>query len=86
MYYITNRKLTKNIALFIKTCCNQSIKGAGFGYGKGLIGTRMRKRRILLPISNNQPDWDFMEQYIKERQEQIINEYKSFVNNRLQNI
>ena len=55
--------------------------GCGFGYGMGLTGTRSDTRTFLLPIdSNGNPDYEFMEMYIK----QIINtkrdEYRRFLN------
>jgi hypothetical protein len=86
MYFLHNNNMTLNIALFIQTVCNKSVSDAGFGYGKGLTGTRMEKRKILLPTKNNQPDWHFMEQYIKERQAQIKTECQAYYAKKLSSV
>ena len=45
----------------------------------------MQKQMILLPVTNSgTPDYDFMEQYIKEREQKITQNYISFIDNDLQ--
>lgn len=79
MYCISNDKITREVGLFLVQIFRQSIKECGFGYGKGLTGTRFKNRYIMLPIDeNNKPNWHFMEEYIKERenkQREVIKEY-----------
>lgn len=71
MYYIQNENITKNIGLFLVQTFRNSIKDSGFGYGKGLTGTRFKERLVMLPIdSQGQPNWQFMEDYIKQEQKQ----------------
>ena len=71
MYYIQNENITKNIGLFLVQTFRNSIKDSGFGYGKGLTGTRFKERLVMLPIdSQGQPNWQFMEDYIKQEQNQ----------------
>lgn len=81
MYYYFKDGLSKYVLLFLTNCLNKAIVDCGFGYGMGLTGTRSDTRTFLLPIdSNEKPDYEFMERYIK----QIINtkhdEYRRFLN------
>ena len=70
MYSIRNNNMTKNIGLFLVQCFRHSIKDCGFGYGKGLTGTRFKDRYVMLPIDTSGiPNWQFMEDYIKQEQE-----------------
>ena len=60
-------KFNKYIALFIKPLLIKQLENLNWG-GNGATLGRLRKKKILLPInSNDQPDYDFMEQYIKEK-------------------
>jgi len=71
MYVITLKDNEINIfvGLFLVTVFDKSVEGCGFGYGQGLTGTREKRRKILLPITNENnhdtPDWEYMEQFIK---------------------
>src|SRR5699024_10648003 len=79
MYYISNNKITREVGLFLVQIFRQSIKECGFGYGKGLTGTRFKNRYVMLTIDeNDEHNWHFMEEYIKERenkQREVIKEY-----------
>lgn len=86
MYSISHAKISRSIGLFLVQVFRTSIKNCGFGYGKGLTGTRMMNRIVLLPIDNQKnPDWQFMEDYIKQietkQRKQILIYYKSLINN-----
>ncbi|MBR8462468.1 restriction endonuclease subunit S [Campylobacter sp. faydin G-105] len=84
MYSIGNNKITREIGLFLVQVFRQSIKECGFGYGKGLTGTRFKNRYIMLPIDeNSNPNWLFMEEYIKERENKQRQELKDYYKNRL---
>lgn len=71
--FITGNKVNilknKNInlfnALFVSTILNFEIEKK-FGYGRGLVKSRIEKLKIKLPtLSNQTPHWKFMEEYIK---------------------
>ena len=48
--------------------------------GNGATLTRLRRSRILLPIvKKGEPDYKFMEEYIKEREEKLKNQYKKYI-------
>lgn len=84
MYHISNEKITRHIGLFLVQAFRQSIKNCGFGYGKGLTGTRFKNRYVMLPIDEkNNPNWHFMEEYIKERENEKRQEIKDYYKNRL---
>ena len=62
---VKNREGNKYIYMFLKTVIyKQKIK---YEYGYKFNTKRMKKQKILIPTMNNQPDYDFMEQYIKEK-------------------
>ncbi|WP_052089663.1 restriction endonuclease subunit S [Helicobacter muridarum] len=67
MYYLGNERINRYIGLFITQTLRKSIENCGFGYGKGLTGTRLHNRKVLLPIdSNGNPHWEFMESFMRE--------------------
>lgn len=84
MYSIGNNKITREVGLFLVQVFRQSIKECGFGYGKGLTGTRFKNRYVMLPVDeNNNPNWHFMEEYIKERESKQRNDLKEYYKSRL---
>lgn len=65
---LKNHKLDKNIALFLISILAKSFNG--FNYGNQLSSSDLKDGNIklMLPVnSNNQPDWQFMEDYISEK-------------------
>ncbi len=74
---------TKYHYLFFKTIILQ--QKCKYAYGYKFNEQRMQKQMILLPVTNSgTPDYDFMEQYIKEREQKITQNYISFTDNNLQ--
>lgn len=61
----TKVKLNKYIAMFL---CNQiMMQSSKFDYGNQIRLNDTKILNIILPSINNQPDFQFMEQYIKEK-------------------
>jgi len=59
--------LSREISLFIIPLIVKA--GEGFGYAKKWRPKRMRKSRIMLPVdAQNNPNWRFMEGYVKQEQ------------------
>ncbi len=56
-------EMNKYVALFLVTIINQ--EQYRYSYGRKAAQSRMKKVSIKLPTKNNQPDWDFMEKFIK---------------------
>lgn len=61
---IRHNKLNKYVALFISTLLNLEIEKK-FNYGRGATKERISQLSIKLPSKNGNPDFDFMENYIK---------------------
>ena len=79
MYYYHRENTSEQSLKFITQCLNKGIQNCGFGYGMGLTGTRSDIRKILLPVSENgEPDFDFMENYIHELEQEKLSEYKTY--------
>lgn len=80
---LKNRDLNKYIALFIATSIRTQKVKFGYSY-KWSVGRRMQKSKILLPIKlDGTPDYEFMENYMKEQEEILINKYKKYISNNL---
>lgn len=59
------------ISLFISICITKQREKYGYGYKMGT--GRLKRQRILLPVdANNNPDWQFMEDYMKQKEQQIL--------------
>jgi len=56
-------KMNKYIALFLVTILN--LEQYRYNYGRKSSQTRIRKVKIKLPTKNGNPDFEFMENYIK---------------------
>ena len=87
--YVTGNKMyyydgfDDNTSLFIVGCLNKAIEGCGFGYGMGLTGARSDSRKFMLPHKNNNPDFDYMKNYVANYKKLKINEYKSYIKKEL---
>lgn len=76
---LKNREMNRYIALFLCQVISRQKEKYNYGY-KWSVGIRMMRGRILLPTDENGiPDYDFMEQYIRERERQLIQKYKLFI-------
>ncbi len=85
--YIESEKINKHTGLFIQRILNKSILGAGFGYGKGLIGSRVEKRIILLPTnSKGEPDYVFMESFMKQKEVDKKEKYQHYIAKRIEQL
>ena len=73
---------TKYHYLFFKTIILQ--QKCKYAYGYKFNEQRMQKQIILLPVTNSgTPDYDFMERYIKEREQKLTENYISTTYNNL---
>ena len=75
--------LNKYTALFIIPMIKILMQKFNWG-GNGATLTRLRRSRILLPIvKKGEPDYKFMEEYIKERETRLKNKYKDYIKSSL---
>lgn len=81
--HLKNAKDNKYVLLFFKTIIlKQKVK---YTYGYKFNGNRMERQKILVPVDEHgEPDYIFMEQYIKERESQLIQKYKDFIGKNIQ--
>ena len=69
---------SKYVYLFLKTVILQ--QKSKYAYGYKFNEQRMQKQMILLPIDMEyKPDYAFMEQYMREREQQLIQKYISHI-------
>ena len=61
----------KYVSLFVSMCITSQREKYGYGYKMGT--GRLKRQRILLPVDNyGNPDWRFMEVYMKMKEKQIL--------------
>lgn len=72
-------KLNKNILLFFSRCITAQRKK--FGHGYSITNNRLNAFKIMLPLDKtNNPDYDFMENYIKKIEFEKLNKYLQRIN------
>ena len=65
------KKQNRYVALFISLCITKQREKYGYGYKMGT--GRLKRQRILLPVdASDNPDWAFMEAYMKQKEQQIL--------------
>lgn len=70
-----NKYLTKNIAMFLIPIIKKQLEVLNWG-GNGATLGRLKKKKVKLPITENGiPDWEFMEEYIQMKSNQIRDSY-----------
>ncbi len=81
--HLKNADDGKYILLFCSMLIRkQKVK---YTYGYKFNGNRMARQKILLPITDDgSPDYVFMEQYIREREDRLKQKYIDFVNAELE--
>ena len=68
---LRNEILNKDISKFLISIINSYLISKGFGYGYPVGLNRVIKNKLMLPVnSQGQPNWQFMEDYIKQEQKQ----------------
>lgn len=83
--YLKNYFLTKNIAMFLISMIEQ--QRVCFQYARKWRPKRMKSSRLMLPVDkDNNPDWDFMENYIEEQYSYKQKKYKVYLKKRIKEI
>ncbi|HHT9079643.1 TPA: restriction endonuclease subunit S, partial [Flavobacterium psychrophilum] len=79
MYCIKGNLINRYSGLFIQSALNNSIENCGFGYGKGLTGTRVNRRIVLLPSNESgNPNFHYMENYMKQLEYKKLKQYLDY--------
>lgn len=72
---IRSKYLNKNIGLYFVTAINKNADRYNYGYIRN--EKRILKEKITFPVdSDGEPDYEFMEKYIKERENKFKEQYK----------
>lgn len=83
---LQSQHLNKYTALFIIPMIKILMQKFNWG-SNGATLTRLRRSRILLPVNKKgEPDYKFMEKFIKEREEKLQQRYKKDVTKRVDNL
>lgn len=76
--------INKYNALFITSALDKNKSIYDYGYKRNEI--RLKNEHIYLPSINNAPDWEFMENYVKELEIEKSNKYEIFLKTVLKDI
>lgn len=80
--YLKKYQLNKYIAYFLITAIEK--QRVCFEYARKWRPIRMRKSKILLPVTDEgNPDYDFMELYMRQKEKEKNDAYKNFIQERL---
>ncbi|WP_455756899.1 N-6 DNA methylase [Sulfurimonas sp.] len=72
VHVLKNKNLNKFTFLFIKTLIEKSFDKNYQSFGRELIQKKLSKEQVMLPINDKgNPDWKYMEDYIKNRAKKI---------------
>ncbi len=76
-------KINKYLGSFIVRAITSSTFNK-YAYGYKFSQNRIKKQKILLPInSKNEPDYDFMESYMRVLEQQKLEKYKKHIESRV---
>ncbi len=76
---LENQGFSKSVYLFIASIVSRL--GEKYSFNREMNDTRIKREKIMLPINeNNQPDYEFMENYMKNLEYKKLTEYLIFKN------
>lgn len=84
---ITGNTLTRNVAIFLLPIFKSQMRAKFNWGGNGATLGRMKKLQVMLPIdAAGEPDWQFMEDYVREREAVQIEQCREFLERKLGDI
>ncbi len=76
--HLKNSRYNKYHYLFIATLTSRLSQK--YNFNREINDRRISREKIVLPVdADGNPDLDFMEEYCKEREEQLIQKYREFI-------
>lgn len=63
VYWSTEKHYSKAVMLFLAAAMRKSLEGQ-FDYGKKLRSSQSLNLKMMLPVKNGEPDYDFMEKFV----------------------
>lgn len=82
---LRNQQLNKYIALFIIPLLKIQLRKFNWG-GNGATLGRLRRLKVVLPTINNEPDYDFMEKYMREVEHKQKDRYKNYIRSKIEEV
>ncbi len=80
---LKNEHLNKQVAQFLIPLIVRQMGKFNWG-GNGATLTRLRRSKILLPIDSlGNPDYPFMEAYMRKKEQEKLDKYRQFVSKKL---
>lgn len=80
---LIDRKLNKYLAKFLIIAIKNNIKNSS--YGNQLSSTDLPQKKILLPIDKNKkPNYNYMENYVKEIEKKQLKKYYNYITQELE--
>lgn len=82
---LTNENLNRYVGLFFTRVILQNK--SKYSFGRKAFSNKISKDKILLPIDNEgNPDWQFMEDCVRELEQLKVNKYVEYVQNKLESL
>lgn len=82
---IPKKVLSSTVLFFIST----SLKAhkSKYSYSFTINSTRLKRQKILLPVNSmGEPDYDFMESYMKQKEAEFLEKYKKYISLKISNL
>lgn len=78
--HLEEKKMSEDVYLFISTLTDRFSKK--YNFNREINDARISREKILLPINDkNEPDYEYMEQYIKNLKYKKIQQYLKYIEN-----
>jgi hypothetical protein len=82
---LENKEIGKYTSLFIANLVSRL--GVKYSFNREINDKRIKREKIILPTNNKgEPDYEFMEQYMRHKEQEKIEEYQGFVQKRLNDL
>jgi len=82
---IPNKELNENLAEFIVACLKKAF--SHFSYGFQLSSKDLLKKIVLLPVnSKGEPDYAFMEQFMRQKEQGKIEKFQNYIAKRIEQV
>lgn len=64
-------KINNNLGIFLSTVLTRTFVG-NYNYGKKLTTSRLQQESIYLPFKNNQIDWEWIEEFMRDLDSNLV--------------
>ena len=72
---LKNKEFTERLGLYLVSALNKVFSQQNYSYGEQLSSSDLKNKELYIKIPatpSGEPDWDFMERYIAELEEEVI--------------